>query len=72
MKFKIGKFYKHTCGSMMAIVGEAQTTMWGNCLVAEEASSGENHQMLKPVGRDETAAVNWTEIKKEEWMKNFS
>lgn len=68
MKFEIGKFYEHTSGKQVAIVGKVKTTMWGETLVAENA----NESYLSPFGSDEAAAENWSEITKEEWMKNFS
>lgn len=52
----------------MAIVGEVSTTLYGNCLIAETSDSPN----LKPVGRGESFAENWTEINEETWMKNFS
>lgn len=68
MVFEIGKCYRHTTGEELSIAGEVDTVMYGKCLLAES-----NYKPnLIPVGRDESAAVNWTEISKEEWMKNFS
>lgn len=52
----------------MAIVGEVETTLYGRCLVGETNKSAN----LQPIGLDESSTVNWTEITKEEWMKNFS
>jgi hypothetical protein len=68
MKFEIGKFYKHTTGQQIAIVGEVETTMYGRCLVAECSDKAD----LLPVGADESHAENYSEITKEEWMMNFS
>lgn len=68
MVFEVGKFYRHTGGQELAILGELETTMYGKCLVAETNKSGN----FMPVGRDESATQNYTEISKEEWMKNFS
>jgi len=66
--FEIGKAYRHTGGREIKIVGEVNSTMYNNCLVAEEnCSIG-----FIPIGRDEGAAVNWVEISEEEWLKNFS
>lgn len=67
MKFEIGKCYKHSGGGRMKIVGEANTTVWGNCLVGEETEG-----RLTPVGRLEENAVNWEEISEAEWIKNVS
>ncbi len=68
MGFQIGKYYEHTCGEMMSIVGEVQTTMYGKALVAECSKSSN----LRPVGRDDDAMVNWTEVTKGKWLSNFS
>ena len=68
MVFEIGRFYRHTSGREMAILGEVETTMYRKCLVAESNRTGN----LLPVGKDESAADNWREISKEEWMQNFS
>jgi 16S rRNA (cytosine1402-N4)-methyltransferase len=35
--FKIGRAYRHSSGGELFIVGKAETTLWGNCLIAEEA-----------------------------------
>ena len=64
--FEIGKAYRHSDGGEMFIVGRVETTIWGNCLIAEEAEG-----RLKPVGSDRADAVNWHEIPMSEWMKNF-
>lgn len=70
MKFEIGKYYQHSGGRKISIIGELQTTFWswqnlptliGEC---DDAS-------LRPIGRDENATVNWSEITKEEWLKNI-
>lgn len=68
MIFEQGKYYSHPTGRQMAIVGEVETTLYGKCLIAETDDGAD----LKSVGRDESAAENWTEISKDEWMKNFS
>ena len=69
MKFEIGKFYRHTTGKDLAIIGELETTMFGKTLIAETKDITE---CLMAVGRQESATANYTEITKEEWMKNFS
>lgn len=67
MKFEIGKCYRHAAGEEFSIVGIVRTDMYGDCLVAE---SNENCD-LKPVGSDESAAENWVEISRDEWLRNF-
>lgn len=68
MKLEIGKFYRHLTGQELAIVGEAETTMYGKVLVAETNRFG----YLIPIGRGESNATNYKEISKKEWMRNFS
>ena len=71
MKFKPGKYYEHTTGTMIKTLVEVETTMWGKTLVAERSSSIA-HELI-PVGSDsEDYAQNWHESTEEEWMKNFS
>jgi hypothetical protein len=66
MVFEVGKCYRHTTGFEISIVAEIETVMYGSCLVAEDAY-GELH----PFGKREDNAVNYSEITKEEWMRNF-
>ena len=40
MLFEIGKCYKHITGVRMKILCEAETTQWGNTLIAEEGKHG--------------------------------
>lgn len=68
MKFEVGKYYRHTSGEEMAIVGMVNTTMYGTTLVAESSLQGD----LKPVGMGEDHAVNWVEIPQSDWFKNFT
>ena len=68
MKFEIGKYYRHNNGNMMNVIGGLQTTMYGGCLVGEEIFSTN----LKPLGQDEESTINWSEITKDDWLKNFS
>lgn len=71
MKFEIGKCYRHSGGNYsVKIVGEVNSVMWGNCLVAEENFPGQM-TTLQPFGRDETSAINWEEVPEEEFMKNY-
>jgi hypothetical protein len=67
MVFEVGKFYRHTTGLEYSIIGKLETTMWGKTLIAETNSSD-----LEAVGEDMYATVNFEEISREEWMKNFS
>ena len=67
MKFEIGKYYRHTTGFSLAIIGELETTLYGKALIAEGTDG-----QLRAVGREEASAENYKEITKEEWLKNFS
>ena len=67
MKFEIGKFYRHTTGQELSILCEAETTIRGKGLVAET----NDHNELILVGTNVENAINYVEITKEEWMKNF-
>lgn len=69
LKFEVGKFYKHNTGICFAILCEVETTLYGKTLIAEQACGGSN---IIAVGQDESAAANFHEITKEEWMENFS
>ena len=66
LHFEIGKFYKHASGKKIAILCEAETTMYGKTLVAEQSDSSD----FMPVGFDSEDC--WTEIEKDEWMECFS
>jgi hypothetical protein len=66
MIFKLGKCYHHVSGREIKIVGLAETTVWGSCLVGEGKSG-----TLYPVGRSEDA-TEWIEITEEKWMKNYN
>ena len=68
MTFKIGKFYRHTSGRCLHILCRQDTTMWGSTLIAE----GSHSSNLQPVGGDEDASANWSEITQQEWLVNFS
>lgn len=67
MVFEIGKCYQHTTGSQIKIIGEVNSTLYGDSLMAEESDGS-----FRPVGKTEDNAANWREITEEEWMKNFS
>lgn len=68
MVFEIGKYYKHTTGHQIHIISEIETTLRGRGLLAET----NGHDELCVVGIMEENAVGYTEITREEWMKNFS
>jgi hypothetical protein len=67
MKFELGKCYRHTTGEEMKIVGEMESTLYGNCLVGENDLGKFNS-----IGKEEWNGENWEEISENDWMKNFS
>jgi hypothetical protein len=70
MVFEVGKYYKHTTGYTISVICRANTTLFGdNALIVE------SNDVLRPfsaVGDTEDHSVNFIEVDKEEWMKNFS
>lgn len=67
MKFEVGKYYKHSSGALLHIIGEVDSTMYGHCLVGE----GTWNYNLLPVGMNESNAMNYEEINKSEWDENW-
>lgn len=65
--FELGKCYAHNGGCQMKIVGIMDSTMFGTCFVGEEIGG-----KFIPVGMSNENFVNWYEISKDSWMKNFS
>ena len=63
MQFEIGKYYKHSGGKRLHIVGVAKTYSYGWTLVGEEMG----YDNLLPVGSSESNAENYIEITEEEW-----
>ena len=66
MRFEIGRYYMHSGGRVIHIISAGKTTLYGWCLFAEEAGEGN----FLPIGSDEVAATNWTEISESEWLDN--
>ena len=71
MIFEIGKYYKHTTGHMLHIVTAAKTTLYGWTHIAEQTGVN-GYETFLAVGVDESSAVNYAEIKEEEWMEAFT
>ena len=67
-RFEIGKYYKHSGGESMHIIGVVNTNLYGWTLVAESSCAGD----LKPITPDEGCGVGWKEIAVKEWEKLFS
>lgn len=70
MRFRQHRYYVHESGSMIHTLVFANTTLYGQTLLAE--CSGENGDFTA-VGTDsDDYAVGWTETTREEWLKRFS
>jgi hypothetical protein len=68
MVFEEGKYYQHTSGHKLSILGRLPTTMWGSStLIAEQDDA-----TLLAVGDDVSSAVNYREITRDQWMESFS
>jgi hypothetical protein len=67
MGFEVGKCYRHTTGKEISVLVEVETTQWGKALIAEANFNSE----IIAVGTYIGSSVNWTEISREEWEKNF-
>lgn len=68
MRFEIGKYYKHTSGQIISIIGCVESTMYGKTLVAEHSDRPD----FSPIGyNSDEYAQNWVEVDKEEWLKCF-
>lgn len=66
--FQVGKYYKHIgTRELLHIIGEVETTLYGNCLVGEST----NQTNLVPIGKGEGYAQNYVKIEKEEWDRYF-
>ena len=57
MKFEIGKYYQHSQGQVIHIVGRLPTFFYGEGLVSEGDDGN-----LSRIGEDEDSAVNWKEV----------
>jgi len=68
MIFELGKYYRHNSGSLLHVIAEAETVMYGDSLIAENSENGN----LIPVGRSESNAANWVEIEQTEWNQNWN
>ncbi len=67
MGFEAGKYYRHTTGKEIHVLTEVETTQWGKILIAEANFNSE----IIAVGTYIGSAVNYSEISREEWEKNF-
>ena len=69
MQFEVGRFYKHSSGEMMAIVGAARTHVYGWVLIAERMRAG--HYDISPISPSPDAGQNWNSIPESEWLACF-
>ena len=67
MKFKKGKYYKHTTGQMLHMLGYVKTSGYGKTILAEEFSTWKIIQC----GMDKYSSQNYKKIKKNEWNKKL-
>lgn len=56
-KFEVGRYYKHTTGKIIKIVGAVMSDTYGMTAIAEDMSGN-----FKPVGTDESHTINWSQI----------
>ena len=57
MKFEIGKYYQHTSGTIMNIIGPVKTFFYGDGLLSESDDGS-----LMAVGQSEDATINWHKV----------
>ena len=65
--FKLRGYYRHPTGESIHVIGELDTTMWGETLVAESSRG-----RLIAVGSDAASAANWVETTEQDWMSCFN
>lgn len=68
--FEQGKFYKHTSGDIIAVIGVICTTMFWETFICE--TTGPAQPYFKCVGMGEGHDDNWTEIPESEWYAEFN
>jgi hypothetical protein len=66
IKFEIGKFYRHTTGFEIAILGCINTIVFGEMLLAEQNDS----PYFITVGSEGEYTIGFIEISRDEWMMN--
>jgi len=69
MKFEPRHFYKHSAGRTIAVLGTVLTYAWGQQFVIEETDKSGSSISCTAV--NEEANENWTEISKEEFIREF-
>jgi len=68
-KFEVGKYYIHSGGRKISIVGEVMTDRWKEQFVVEEVDK--TGHAISCMDIDAERNENWLEIGHEEWMRNF-
>lgn len=67
MRFEVGKYYEHSTGKKMHILGEVNSDIYYSPgLVAEDLEGN-----FIPVGIGEEYVVNWNEISEVEWLNEL-
>ena len=64
MRFELGKYYRHTSGAWVHIIGMVHSETWGWCLVGEDPSGA-----LRPVGMGADHALHWEERDQRAWAE---
>ena len=68
MRFNVGGYYKHSGGGMMHVLVSLNTKIYGYTMLAEFDDGS-----FRPVGSDETNAINWVELDDvSEWHNKFN
>lgn len=70
MKFEIGKCYKHENGTLLRILCEADSTVYGDCLIAERMMPGHGYTFTA-VSKEFEAAADFKEVSETEWIDQF-
>lgn len=67
MIFEVGKYYQHTDGGFISIVGKVDTKRYGEVLVAEEATN----KIILTFSNFNDNVEGWSEITKHKWLSKF-
>lgn len=64
---EVGKYYKHSTGTLVAIRAKANTTIWNEVFIAESPSD-----IVGLIPMDiEQDMKDWTEVSEKEWKEAF-
>ena len=68
-EFEMDRFYRHGGGNCIHIIGKVETTLYGQCFVAEEHDSPH----LMPIGMGTGGySQNWYLTDQDDWMTGYS